>query len=69
MRDRQLHRRIPRDVRGYYCVVTDSGYGKSFSARGADPIEAEAKAKQACQASVHSSYCGPVAARCEAERR
>ncbi len=52
-------------TRGSYCVITDSGYQKTFSARGANAIEAEAKAKQACQASVHSSYCGNVTPRCE----
>ncbi len=52
-------------ARGAYCVVIDSGYQKTFSGRGADMIEAEAKAKQACQASVNASYCGNVTARCE----
>lgn len=52
-------------VRGYLCVVTDSGYGKIFKAEGKNEVEAEAKAKQACQNSVHASYCGNVKAHCE----
>ncbi len=52
--------------RGYFCSLADSGYSKTFSGEGEDPIEAEAKAKQSCQSSVHSSYCGNVTARCEA---
>jgi len=55
-------------ARGHYCMIIDSGFSKTFSGQGADAIEAEAKAKQACQASVHSSYCGNVTARCEALR-
>lgn len=52
-------------TRGFFCVITDSGYQKTFSASGANAIEAEAKAKQACQATVHPSYCGNVTPRCE----
>lgn len=51
--------------RGSFCVITDSGYQKTFSARGSDAVEAEAKAKQACQLVVHPSYCGNVTPRCE----
>lgn len=54
--------------RGYFCTLVDSGYSKTFSGEGADAIEAEAKAKQSCQSSVHPSYCGNVTARCEAMR-
>lgn len=52
--------------RGYFCMVTDSGYGKSFSGEGPDEIQAEARAKIACQASVNAAYCGNVTPRCEA---
>ena len=55
-------------VTGYFCQVIDSGYSKIFSAQGADVIEAEGKAKQACQASVNAIYCGNVTAKCEAIR-
>jgi len=52
-------------ARGYFCVVKDSGYGKVFSGEGDDIVEAEYKAKFACQSAVHPSYCGRVAANCE----
>ncbi len=52
----------------YFCLVTDSGYGKTFKGEGSDQIEAEAKAKQACQSAVHPSYCGKVTAKCESIR-
>ena len=54
--------------RGAFCVVTDSGSSKTFTGRGADLIEAEAKAKQACQSTVNSYYCGNVSPRCETEQ-
>ena len=51
--------------RGYLCMLIDSGHSKTFQAEGANQIEAEAKAKIACQSSVHPSYCGNVTPRCE----
>lgn len=54
------------NVRGYMCVVTDRGYKKTFKAEGKNIIEAEAKAKQACENGAHPSYCGGETARCEA---
>lgn len=51
--------------RGYVCVVTDSGNGRTFRGEGITSVAAEANAKMACQSSVHSSYCGNVIARCE----
>lgn len=56
----------PPYARGFICMVTDSGHGRSFKGEGTTMIEAEAKAKMACQSSVHASYCGNVTARCEA---
>lgn len=55
-------------IKGYFCMITDSGYGKTFKGEGSDVVEAEAKAKEACQSSVHPSYCGNVQPRCEAYR-
>lgn len=54
----------PTDAHGYVCMVTDSGYSKNFRGSGRTAVEAEAKAKQACQSSVGASNCGTVAARC-----
>lgn len=56
----------PPYARGFLCMVTDSGYGKTFTGEGDTQLEAEAKAKMSCQESVHASYCGKVEARCEA---
>lgn len=53
-------------VEGYVCIMTDSGYSRTFKGEGKNEIEAEAKAKQACQAAVHASYCGKATTRCEA---
>ncbi len=52
-------------ARGHICMLTDSGYGRSFKGEGSSAIIAEAKARIACQANVHSSYCGEVLVRCE----
>ena len=51
-------------AQGAVCVITDSGYNKSFRGEGSTPIAAEANAKASCQASVSPSYCA-VTARCE----
>lgn len=50
---------------GAFCLMTDAGYGKTFSGEGTDIVEAEANAKIKCQSSVNSSYCGNVSAKCE----
>ncbi|MCE3009680.1 MAG: hypothetical protein LW875_03600 [Proteobacteria bacterium] len=47
------------------CLVTAATYGRTYRGEGRTAIEAEAKAKQACQEDVHASYCGNVKARCE----
>lgn len=52
-------------TRGYFCLLTDTGYSKTFSAEGTDIIEAEAKAKVSCQNAVHPSYCGKAPIKCE----
>ncbi len=56
-------------ISGYFCTLTDSGYSRTFNGEGADAIEAEAHAKQACQGAINASYCGQVAVRCEASHR
>ena len=50
---------------GALCILNDSGYNRIFKGEGKNEVEAEAKAKQSCQASVHASYCGEVTVRCE----
>ncbi|HPI40757.1 MAG TPA: hypothetical protein PLJ21_08120 [Pseudobdellovibrionaceae bacterium] len=50
---------------GYFCILNDSGFKKTFKGEGSDLVEAEAKAKQACQAEVNAAYCGPVEPRCD----
>jgi hypothetical protein len=54
----------PTDAHGFICMVTDSAYSKNFRGIGRTPVEAEAKAKQACQNSAGPANCGTVAARC-----
>jgi hypothetical protein len=58
----------PPYARGFVCMVTDSGYSKTFRGVGRTAIEAEARAKQICQSSVSAVYCGHVSARCEEEQ-
>lgn len=50
----------------YTCVLVDTGRGKAFRGEGITQVEAEGHAKQSCQSSVHSSYCGNTAVTCEA---
>jgi hypothetical protein len=57
------------NITGYFCTMTDTGYSKIFNGEGTDAIEAEAHAKQACQASVNATYCGETSVRCEGVRR
>ena len=52
-------------TRGYFCLLTDTGYSKTFSAEGTDIIEAEAKTKVSCQNAVHPSYCAKAPIKCE----
>lgn len=52
-------------ARGYVCMITDSGYSKSFRGEGPTSLSAEANAKISCQSSVHPSYCGNIQPRCE----
>jgi hypothetical protein len=54
----------PTDAHGYVCMVTDSAYAKNFRGNGRTAVEAEAKAKQACQNSVGASTCGNAPTRC-----
>lgn len=54
-----------RGTRGHFCIVTDTGYSRTFSSEGTDIIDAEAKAKMACQESVNSTYCGNAPVKCE----
>lgn len=58
----------PPYTSGYVCMITDSGYSKTFRGTGRTAVEAEAKAKQSCQSSVSAGFCGNVAARCEAQQ-
>ncbi|WII73830.1 hypothetical protein QJS83_08060 [Bdellovibrio sp. 22V] len=44
-------------VRGAICVITDTGYSKTFKAEGITILEAEYKARKACGDQVHPSYC------------
>lgn len=52
-------------LNNYTCIVTASSYGTTFTGSGKSQIEAEAKARIACQANYHGSYCSANAARCE----
>ena len=47
------------------CMVTDSGFNRLFRGEGRTFVEAEAKAKQACQDSVNPSFCSNVTAQCQ----
>ncbi|MCB0384496.1 MAG: hypothetical protein KDD43_03815 [Bdellovibrionales bacterium] len=52
-------------IEKYVCVLTDSGYNKTFRGEGETAVAAEANAKVSCQSSVSASYCGKVEPRCE----
>lgn len=59
---------MDRMYSGFTCVVTDTGFGRTFSSDGRDAVEAEAKAKMDCQSKVNPSYCGNAPVRCEGYR-
>lgn len=52
-------------VEKFICVVTDSGYNKTFRGEGVTAVAAEAHAKENCQKAVSPNYCGKVEPRCE----
>lgn len=49
--------RQDRPINGAVCVLTDTGYSKTFKGEAKSLIEAEFKARKACGDSVHPSYC------------
>lgn len=49
----------------FVCMLNDGFNNKAFRGEGKTPIEAEARAKIACQATIHGSYCAKVQVRCE----
>lgn len=53
-----------RWVNGAMCVLTDTGYSKTFKGEAKTLIEAEYNTRKACGDSVHPSYC-VGAIRCE----
>jgi len=56
--------REERGINGALCVMTDTGYSKTFKAEGKSLIEAEFNVRKACGSGTHPSYCkGPI--RCE----
>lgn len=55
-------------IQKFVCMINDSGFSKSFRGEGVTPVEAEARAKQACQTSVSPSFCGKVEPRCSASQ-
>lgn len=44
-------------INGAVCILTDSGFGRTFRGEATTLIEAEYNARKACGGSVHSSYC------------
>lgn len=54
-----------RRINGAMCVLTDTGYSKTFRGEGKSLIEAEYAARKTCGEAVHASYC-VGAIRCEA---
>ena len=60
------HNRQNPEYSGFTCLIVDSGYSRTFSGNGRTAVEAEAKAKNACEANgIHPTYCGGVKATCE----
>lgn len=59
---------IDRIYSGFTCVVTDTGFNRTFTGDGRDAVEAEAKAKIDCQSKVNPGYCGNAPVRCEGYR-
>ncbi|WP_374000213.1 hypothetical protein [Bdellovibrio bacteriovorus] len=52
------------NIRGAICVLTDTGYNKTFKGEGRSLIEAEFAARSACGSSVNAVYC-MASPRCE----
>jgi hypothetical protein len=50
---------------GAACILTDSGFSKTFLGKGANKLDAEFEAKKLCGASVHPSYCANGRLKCE----
>lgn len=46
-----------RPIQGAICVLTDTGYNKTFKGEGKSLIEAEFQARSQCGSQVHPSYC------------
>ncbi len=44
-------------VRGAICMITDTGYKKTFKAEGKTVIEAEYAVRKACGSGTHPTYC------------
>ncbi|KYG60419.1 hypothetical protein AZI85_13200 [Bdellovibrio bacteriovorus] len=53
-----------RVIQGAICVITDSGYGKTFKGEAKSVLEAEYNARKACNNAVHATYCN-TNARCD----
>src|SRR5690606_29374757 len=53
-----------RPVNGAICVLTDSGYSKTFKGEAKTLLEAEYNARKACGSAVHPTYCNSTI-RCE----
>ncbi|AFY02167.1 hypothetical protein [Bdellovibrio bacteriovorus] len=51
--------RTERPIAGAICMLTDSGYGKTFKGEGKSLVEAEFNARKSCGDQVHPSYCVP----------
>nr|BFD60118.1 hypothetical protein CKG001_22250 [Bdellovibrio sp. CKG001] len=49
--------RQERPIAGAICMLTDTGYQKTFKGEGKSLIEAEYNARKQCGDSVHASYC------------
>ena len=49
--------RKDQPINGAVCVITDSGYQKTFKGEGKSLVEAEYKVRKSCGDSVHPSYC------------
>lgn len=56
--------RQERPINGAICVLTDTGYSRTFKGEGKSLVEAEFKTRKACGESVHPSYCTSTI-RCE----
>jgi hypothetical protein len=50
---------------GSVCLLTDSGYSKTFLGKGATKLDAEFDAKRQCSSAIHSSYCASGRLKCD----